>query len=95
MQRFIINNHYLGYSSLVSDLIGKSDSPYADLPLSDAFYPKTLTVYPSEMMENDHVTYSPITISASAAVNLLLYFVSLSLLRFIGCTQTKDCQQQV
>lgn len=74
---------HLGRTSSLFDLMdtGTSDrkSSYTGIPLTEEFCPKTLSVYPSQEMQDDHVSSDPVLFTVAAA----LIFVFTSLIFFL------------
>jgi hypothetical protein len=71
---------YLGYSVLLSDLMDTTnsdrESDYTGIPLSEDYCPKTLEVFPSQLMEDEYKTSNPLIFAFAADCFLYLRCVS-------------------
>jgi hypothetical protein len=69
----------LGYSSTFGELMDTTttgrDSSCTGIPLDDDYCTKTVQIYPSQTMENDHKTSDPIIFTIIAASIFVLVFI--------------------
>jgi hypothetical protein len=68
-------SHSLTFGELMDTTTTDRDSSYTGIPLDDDYCTKTVTIYPSQTMEDDHKTTDPIIFTVIAASIFVLVFV--------------------